>query len=214
MLAALLLWVPAAAWAEGAAPRDWSGPYLGAHLGYLWGEADYVEPDAPAFGFGRSADGVQGGLLAGYNHQLGRFVLGLEADGGLTGAGFESDASGGNGYSAVDLDWNARLRGRLGVALDRTLLFLAGGLAVGGISLDDTDPGFGDDGATHVGWTLGGGAEHALTDRLILRLEYLYDDYGRKSYTLDSPPGPFFPSYGADLELTAHTLRAAVAWRF
>ncbi|MEX0759060.1 MAG: hypothetical protein WD100_05725, partial [Tistlia sp.] len=78
----------------------------------------------------------------------------------------------------------------------------------------DTDPGFGHDGATHLGWTLGAGFERAVGDNLLLRLEYLYDDYGRKRYDIASPPGPFFPSYEAEVALTAHTLRAALAWRF
>lgn len=201
--------------AQGApASYDWSGPYAGAHAGWLWGQVDYHEPDFPGFAISPGLDGFQGGLLAGYNRQLERFVVGVEVDGGLGTADFGSGDSGGNGYSAFDLQWNAHARARAGYAFDRTLLFVAGGLAVARLKIDDTDPGFGDDSATSVGWTLGAGVERAVTDSLVLRLEYLYDDYGHASYTIASPAGPFFPSYQGETDLTAHTLRAAVAWKF
>lgn len=213
--AAVLAALPMAAQAQSAVPAfDWSGPYVGAHVGYQWGEADYLEPDNPGFAVEPSLDGFAGGALAGYNHQIDRFVLGAEVDGGLSGANHDAGDSGGNGYSAFDLDWNLHARLRAGVALDRTLLFVAGGLAVARLDLDDTDPGFGSDDGTHLGWTLGGGIEQAITDSLVLRLEYLYDDYGSRDYSVDSPPGPFFPSYDAEIDLSAHTLRAAVAYRF
>ncbi|SMF38538.1 outer membrane immunogenic protein [Tistlia consotensis] len=214
-LAAALLLTPAAARAQGAGSSfDWSGAYAGVHAGWLWGQVDYHEPDFAGFAISPDLDGFQGGLLAGYNHQIRRFVLGAELDGGLGTADFGSGESGGNGYSAFDLDWNAHARGRVGYAFERTLVFVAGGLAVARLKIDDTDPGFGEDRSTSVGWTIGGGVEQAITDNLVLRLEYLYDDYGHASYTIDSPAGPFFPSYQAETDLTAHTLRAAVAWRF
>jgi opacity protein-like surface antigen len=44
---------------------------------------------------------------------------------------------------------------------------------------------------THLGWTIGGGAEFALTADLLIRAEYLYDDYGREKYEIEgSDPSP------------------------
>lgn len=214
-LASLLL-APAAVQAQDAASAfDWSGAYAGGHAGWLWAQTHYVEPDDPQFGFDADLDGLAGGVLAGYSRQIDRFVIGAEIDGGLTDASFGSKDSGGNGYAAFDLDANAHLRARLGYAFDRTLLFVAGGLALARLAVDDTDPGFGKNHATHVGWTIGGGVEHAVTGNLFLRLEYLYDDYGSESSSIAAPAGsPFFPDYEAETELTAHTVRAAVAYRF
>src|ERR1700712_5612529 len=68
---------------------DWSGPYIGGHLGYDWGRTRVLdngvltEPGAPT-------NGAVGGLLAGYRWQSGILVYGLEADIGaanLRGAG-------------------------------------------------------------------------------------------------------------------------------
>jgi len=215
-VAATLLLMPMAAQAgDPGESRDWSGAYAGAHAGWLWAKVGYVEPDDPRFGFDADLDGLAGGVLAGYNHQIDDIVLGIEVDAGLADARFGSRQSGGNGYSAFEIAGNARLRARVGITVERTLLFLAGGLAAARLTVDDTDPGFGKDRATHLGWTLGGGVEHAVTDRLTLRVEYLYDDYGSKTHTIESPAGsPFFPSYEAKADLTAHTVRAAVAYRF
>jgi outer membrane immunogenic protein len=214
-LASTLLLIPLAAHAQDAQTDfDWSGFYVGAHVGWLWGDIDYREPDFGGNGISPDLDGFAGGGLIGYSHRIDRLIVGLEADGGLLDASFDSTDSGGNGYSAFDLDWNTHVRARFGMALDRALLFVAGGLALAQVALDDTDPGFGDDDNIHVGWTVGAGVEHAATANLILRLEYLYDDYGRERYTVSSPPGPFFPSYAADVELTAHTFRAALSYRF
>src|SRR6478736_4265643 len=50
---------------------SWAGPYLGANVGYQWGEVSNsgVEPT-----------GVAGGLQLGYNWQTGQFVYGIETD--------------------------------------------------------------------------------------------------------------------------------------
>jgi outer membrane immunogenic protein len=203
-------------WAARAQDVDWSGYYAGAHVGWLWADIDYREPDFPGFEINPGIDGFQGGLIAGYNHQINRLVLGLALDGGLQTASLDAGDPGSNGYSAFDLDWNAHFRARLGYALPRrTLVFAALGLAMARFNLDDVDPGFGKDNTVLTGWTLGGGIEHVLSDRLLLRLEYLYDDYGHANYRITSPPATaFFPYYRVRTELTASTLRAAIIWRF
>ena len=97
----------------------------------------------------------------------------------------------------------------------RMLVFGTFGLALAHMTVDDVDPGFGKDDALLKGWTLGGGLEHRAGDRLLLRLEYVYDDYGKASFTIASPVGSaYFPSYQADTDVRARSLRATVAWRF
>src|SRR5690349_10988437 len=62
---------------------DWSGFYVGAHVGGVWGNVGNefdVDPPGPAFttqpAFGLS--GWVAGVQAGANMQSGRFVLGIE----------------------------------------------------------------------------------------------------------------------------------------
>jgi outer membrane immunogenic protein len=83
------------------------------------------------------------------------------------------------------------------------LPFIAGGLSVARI---DVDTDLGDDENTHWGWTIGGGIDWALSEQFIIRAEYLYDDYGSKTYDIDGTD--------VDGDLDAHTVRAAFIWNF
>src|SRR3954451_8091617 len=64
---------------------DWSGFYLGGHLGYLWGKTRVVD-DGVLTESGARTNGVIAGLLAGFNWQTGPVVLGIEGDFGWTDA--------------------------------------------------------------------------------------------------------------------------------
>src|SRR5690606_11896737 len=72
------------------------------------------------------------------------------------------------------------LRGRLGFAFDRTMLYGTGGLAWGGHRLNVA--GLGSQTKTHTGWTLRPGIEHAFTPNRSPKHEYLYADLGTKDY--------------------------------
>lgn len=179
----------------------WDGPYLGVHAGYLWGD---VNVDLEG-GFGGAVNGVIGGLLGGINFQHGGFVFGAEADFGLTnasGSGPTQDVEDIEDLFHYDANWNAHFRVRGGVPVGRALFFIAGGLA-----LADLDISYEQlvSGGTFVGWTAGIGVDYAFTDKVIGRLELLYDDYGSKSY---SGQEPFTASF------TATTLRAAAIFKF
>jgi opacity protein-like surface antigen len=83
-------------------PYDWSGFYVGGHLGYLWGRT-HVDDDGVTAERNAHTDGVVGGVMLGYNWQINRVVLGLEGDFGWTnahGVGAETtDPGGGTGGS-------------------------------------------------------------------------------------------------------------------
>lgn len=168
---------------------DWNGAYLGGHIGYLWGNADVKEEFGP--GYGGDFDGIIGGVIGGWNFQNGNYVFSIEGDFGWTGA----NGTGGEmcvGFDACDIEfytydmkWNAHVRGRAGITLGedgRTLLFIAGGLAVADFKVGERGLRGWSDGGTFTGWSIGGGANHAFSDNLIAGVEVLYDDYGSKSY--------------------------------
>jgi outer membrane immunogenic protein len=208
---------------------DWTGAYIGAHGGYAWGEADVAYEGEP--GGGDLDGGFWGGALAGYNLQHDAFVFGIEGDFGLgdvSGEGAPKPLPTEEIYDyTYDLDWNAHLRARAGFAVDRALFFVAGGLAVAKHTLGveetftgniicqadckgidpSTTQSLGSDSQTHVGFTIGGGLEYALTDNVLLRAEYLYDNYGEASYEDDE-------GNEYDVDLTAQTVRAAVSFKF
>ena len=56
---------------------DWSGPYLGAQLGYDWGRTRVLD-NGVLTEPGARTNGALGGALAGYNWQNGLFVFGIE----------------------------------------------------------------------------------------------------------------------------------------
>ncbi|NLC71795.1 MAG: outer membrane beta-barrel protein [Desulfuromonadaceae bacterium] len=191
-------------------PHDWSGVYAGIFGGHSWMKVKYHER-----GWGGlldrdpTVDGGVGGFLLGYNQQINGMVFGLEADGGVGNLSEDAHAEAMNSYSAFDIEWNGHLRAKFGVPFDKTFFYLAGGLALAKVTVDDTDPGWGKDDAVHLGYTLGAGIEHALTKSLWVRLEYLFDDYGQKNFTVR---GPY--AYKAKVDMEASTVRVGLSYRF
>jgi outer membrane immunogenic protein len=195
-----------------ASAYDWSGLYLGAHAGYLAGTVDVTEPDVPAaqvapLALVEAASGdISGGiagLYAGYNAQFDNVVVGIEGDfgvGAVSGNGVVVQPA--DDYS-YDLNWNGHLRARAGFAADKFLVYAAGGLAFAGFTLSE---GAFSDTQTHVGWTLGVGAEYAVTENIALRAEYLYDDLGTADYVLDGDP--------YEVALKTHTVRLGLSVSF
>ena len=115
-------------------------------------------------------------------------------------------------------DINGHVRGRIGYASGPMLVFVAGGLAVTSTKLntklnpDYYNPsGLVDTGQvsqTLVGGSIGGGSEYALKNNLLLRAEYIYDDYG----SVQLSPGDRWQN--RQLNLSNNTLRAAISYKF
>jgi len=139
-----------------------------------------------------------GGGQVGYNLQTGPAVLGIEADLNslrLHASRFISSVPGtlSAPYSfaeSFETDWIATVRGRLGYAYDRVLIYATGGLAIANHKFSQTItqlnfPFFqtGSVSATKDGWTVGGGLEYALGNGWSLKGEYLYADLGQVSVT-------------------------------
>ena len=83
-------------------------------------------------------------------------------------------------YGLYDIKDYASIRGRLGVAFDRWLLFGTGGWAWGNPAMSyallGSAPLATNGGNTSSGWTVGAGLEYALTDHVLGRIEYRYTD--------------------------------------
>jgi outer membrane immunogenic protein len=169
-----------------APPYDWTGFYVGGHLGYLWGRTR-VDDNGVVTEPGAKTDGVIGGVLAGANWQNGPFVLGLEGDFGWIHAhGVGVALLPPDLPNTYDLNWMSHLRGRGGHAFDNWLFFVAGGLAVADVAFHEGNAAAlannANPGGKYFGWSIGGGVERAFTGNLVGRIEYLYDDYGHKDY--------------------------------
>ncbi len=168
--------LPAAEFAPGPmSVYDWSGIYGGLAIGYGWAKSDVLVlgPDEE-FGTERY-DGVVGGGFAGYNWQAGNFVGGVEGD--IMASGMDWKEHG----ASIENAWNATMRARAGVAIDRFMPYVTGGVAFGGI---DVKIGGDSDTRTPVGWVVGGGTEVAIGKHVTARVEYRYTDYGTDTYTV------------------------------
>jgi len=178
---------------EAAPAFSWTGFYAGALGGYGWGDAKTDNGDFDANGF-------YGGLFAGYNAQLGNnVVLGVEVDGTYG----NQEGSGGAPNTTVENDWNGTVRGRVGYAFDRLMIYGTGGLAVG--KVEASEGGISDT-KTAAGWTAGGGVEMALTDNVIGRVEYRYTDLSSDTYSLGSGP--------TDVDLSSQGVLVGVGLKF
>jgi outer membrane immunogenic protein len=193
---------------------DWSGFYIGGHVGYLWGRTRVVD-DGVLTESGAPTNGVIGGVLAGYNWQTGSHVFGLEGDIGATNAR-------GHGLintpptvtistpNAYDLNWTSHIVGKLGYAWGSWLFFVTGGLSIADLDfrqgITTTIP-IESRGGTYTGFSVGAGIEHAFTHNLLGRLQYIYDDFGSKNYTA-------FDGGIYRLSLTSQTFRGALSWKF
>ena len=187
--------------------HDWTGAYLGLHAGYFRGK-DMTQFTGVSTASAEITDNAfNGGGLLGYNHQFGSFVLGLETDAGgiashsVPGVAFTSPGS--------EMKWNYHLRGRAGVACDRWLPFLAVGFAMTQNRIDIV-PGPTVEKLLY-GVSGGGGFDFAVTDHIILRAEYLYDSYSKKTM---SPPSLIPVAPGEISNVSSHTLRFAASWQF
>jgi outer membrane immunogenic protein len=178
---------------------SWDGFYVGAHAGYGWFDA------SGSFGAPVSLEGKgpMGGVLLGYNWDLGSYVLGLEADASF---GDQSDQQPVFGFGALKLTNHGQhtFRARLGMETGGNgLVYVTGGLALADywatVSTGQRDKDF------LLGGVVGAGYEAMLSENISLRAEYLYANYGSNTFNAG---GAF------NLDVDTHTFRAGVAWRF
>jgi outer membrane immunogenic protein len=173
-------------------PYNWTGFYFGADGGFAWQRATgtlTTASSAVLTPYGYSGAGPFAGSFVGGNYQFNRFVLGVEGDwqwSNLTGSNQTLAPLGATGalpsgpftVSTTTKDYGS-IRGRLGVAFDRFLVFGTGGWATGNPStafaLTGAVP-FVTTGGKSNGWAAGGGVEYAITDAILGRIEYRYTD--------------------------------------
>lgn len=178
---AVLLPMPSALAADLDVPLpasfDWSGPYVGVFGAAVAVDGTFDGVCNPVCGttytdMEQSGIGYAGGILGGWNHQIDSFVFGFEGDWAFGGTVATNDEAGVD----TDLSFNniATLRARAGFALDNTLLYATGGLAAVDMEFGAVMSTNESDSKWAYGWTAGGGLEHAFSDNLSGRIEYLY----------------------------------------
>jgi outer membrane immunogenic protein len=204
----------------------WTGIYVGGQIGYAWGNGNFNETVVdPITGtvintsVGGKPNGVIGGAHVGFNYQFpgwnwfssSGWVIGLEGtvDGSSltnTAEAFFPVAFGGSTlFAHTTEDIQGSIRGRLGIAWDRVLIYGTGGVAFAGVNSDLTLSGVDtrvvpfvpffasrSRSNSRTGWTVGGGIEYALTNNWSIRAEYRFSDFGTINRGAVFPEGGFF----------------------
>ena len=173
----------------------WAGGYVGIQGGVARHDAIIdVNCFIDCGTIDRNKTGATIGGLLGYNFQQGSFVYGLEGDWSRVGARIENRFGVFETFSTSnDVRWLATIRGRAGLAIDATLVYLTGGVAFGNVknSLTEVFSNTGlllfSESKTRVGWTAGVGVEHMFSAHWTARAEFRYVDLGRTGVGCTSP---------------------------
>lgn len=172
---------------------DWTGLYIGAHVGYGFGTSSATLTDPTIAITHNDHGGMTGGVQAGYNWRLNSgWLLGVEGD-----ISFPNYLPTNHVVNSVTTalsgaeerwDYFASLRGRVGYTSGAWLFYATGGLAFAGERFLSTPTGDAEDRRlkTRLGWAAGAGVEYAFAPHWTARLEYLYRKFEDVSITFPS----------------------------
>jgi outer membrane immunogenic protein len=217
----------------------WTGVYVGAQIGYAWGTGNFndtgFDPITRTFISGTLANnpnGVIGGAHLGYQFQFDESVLGINPlvlgiEGSVDGTSLTNTAmvtfpvafQGGTLTAQTSADVQGSIRGKIGIAWDRLLIYGTGGVAFGGFSTDfvlvDTRfPIFAtaNTSSTRVGWTAGGGIQYAVVNNWWVFAEYRFTDFGSiRDILFGLPAGAFF---NGSRRLEQNEVQVGFSYRF
>jgi outer membrane immunogenic protein len=187
---------------------NWTGFYIGGHVGYGWADIGA----AGGFGNGISPKGMTYGLQAGFNYQVGSWVFGIEGEYSWADI---NHSQGVLGIASADakIDQTYNVAGRIGYAFDRTLLYGKAGVAwtqeeyfftlLGGTATGSVN---------RTGWLVGAGIEYAFWNNWTVKLEYNYMDMGDKTVTLATTGG--LVALPANIDLNVQTVKLGINYRF
>ena len=182
---------------------SWSGFYVGGNLGAAFypnnlSIKDLSEERDLTLKFSNDTELI-GGVQAGYNWQMGSWLVGVEGDIDF----------------ADNINYLASARGRLGWALGSWLLY-----GTGGVAFIDSDNDFTvvsaagpfnfSNGNTNTGFVVGGGVDYKIAPQLSLGIEGLYYDFGSESSHLAANDEPFLLREDEDFA----TVRARLNYHF
>jgi outer membrane immunogenic protein len=229
----------------------WTGFYIGGNAGYMFGDDNRIRTvgnnpvtvanvavGARPAPVRNDPKGFTGGGQIGYNVQFGSVVVGIEADANYTDFRQTVRVIGTTGAASdfrTDMGFLGTVRGRVGYAFDRVLVYGTGGLAyadvdnsarffatpaAGGLGVTQF---FGRRAEIETGWAAGGGVEFALTNFTFfgssaptLKLEALYYDLGRRNIIVADTGAAPVPgtSYTSRFDNNGVIARAGINFKF
>jgi outer membrane immunogenic protein len=196
------------------APFSWTGFYLGGNIGGARATST-LSDNLTNVSLDRDQNGFIGGVQIGYNYQVGSLVLGVEWDFDWTSL----DASGvvtipdlgGALQGSVDTEWITTLAGRIGLALDRTLVYVkvGGGWVRSEASVTQLTTGSTLNAShTNGGWLVGAGFEYAFAPNWTAKFEYQFLGLADKTF-----PG-FVGTRALELERDVQQVKVGINFKF
>ncbi|WP_051382334.1 outer membrane beta-barrel protein [Bradyrhizobium sp. Tv2a-2] len=218
---------------------SWTGFYVGVNVGGAFDNSDRIDGSVTSILFGsdpfslrNKSSGITAGGQAGYNYEfalgnLNGIVIGLEADAAYTDLSSNLPIAAGliTGNVSSRLDYLGTIRGRLGYAYDRFLVYGTGGFAYGTVEHSATLDLFvpfvnANLKTTETGFTYGGGFEYALpvdtffhmssTSAVTVRAEYLRYELDDTSLNFAGP----LNAASVKLKDVGNIARAGINYKF
>src|SRR5579872_747110 len=167
---------------------NWTGFYVGAHLGDMWGDSNVNIPNYPS-NFTINLQSLTAGLQAGGNYQFDEnFLVGLEGDVSyLNEANHKLTGGPNNEEFFVRYDWRTSIRVRAGITTGPALFYVTGGW----VATDLSQARYTGSGSQSYfmpnGITFGAGIDYAFDNNWSFGAEYLHDEFGHKSFVYGGP---------------------------
>lgn len=205
--------VQAADIVEPVAAYDWSGLYIGGHVGYgaayMKGCQECDNSTSVLDAEDLDLDGILGGAQLGYNFQSDALVFGVEGD--FSWADFK-DSHTANDEEIGEVDFLASVRARLGYAVDNVLVYATGGIAFTDATFETKQHGNDDEvDFNDIGGVVGAGVEYGISESFSLRAEGLYYFFGEEQDISDFHSS----SEGEEIELDdAFAVRVGANFHF
>ena len=157
-------------------PLSWTGFIISPSFGYE--TLKFHGNGSPAL---KTAKGVGLGAEIGYDWQANGYVLGVV--GNVAGANINGDSTDGRPQALKSrMDAYGMVRGRIGLPMDRLLVFATAGAAFGRLQIENQPLGLSDR-QVLSGWAAGGGVEWVYNAKITLRAEYIHVDLAEKLFT-------------------------------
>jgi outer membrane immunogenic protein len=189
----------------------------------------------PIEGCRKDKDATEAYIRAGYDIRNGNLVYGVVVDAGTSNARDSVTAFSSTPALYIfsrELEYSIGARARVGMAADRALFYVTGGVAYGKIDnnfvTSNMANSFTGNGSTNsFGYSAGLGADMKIVRNFSVGIEYLYSNFGEDDYVISVGPGtapvtnPFriVNTNGTnmrrgDADFETHNLRLTTSYRF
>src|ERR1700754_5326332 len=197
----------APAYTAPAVVYNWTGFYIGGHIGGAFGGDSSLQGSD-----GRFLGGVQGG----YDYQFApNWVIGVEAQYSWLSNSNNGVLFPGGPLVTSNSDQLGSATGRIGYTWGPALLYAKGGYAWRdnnniGVSVGGVPVGFTTDGGHKDGYTVGAGLEYMFAPNWSAKVEYQYYNFGNTTFGAGSPADVV----GARFRNDENTVKAGINYRF